>query len=142
MTEPHNESLPFADTDEFEGETKSTIERLLTGAFEAKTIDEVTYRRLSASVHEVDGNVFDYFVRLLDEFMEAGEAALLDRIMKGAEFIDSLSPDDHRREKAVKKYDTLCEQFQNQRDWREDFAQRYEYDPPNRKADGERKEPA
>jgi hypothetical protein len=114
MTKTPNESIPFADIDDHDEEIEglqSMVERIINGAFGAKQMDELTYRRLSIEAREIVGDPYDHLTRILKEAHESVEIALLDRLVIGDEFIDSLSPDDPRYTVAVSKYERLHEQY-------------------------------
>lgn len=98
---------------------QALLDRLLTKAFEANEIDEVSYRRLSAMTCDSENweDVFEHFESMLSQFLEAAYNHLLGRIVQGAEFIESLKPQDKRREAAMRKYDSLIEQNQKLRKW-------------------------
>lgn len=120
MTEPLNESLPFEDDDIGDYLVK-TIERIINKAFENKMIDETTYRRLCAELSEYGDDDLDYLDFILQEFIHYGMEGLLDRIKRGAIFIDNISEIDTRYEKATERYDGLVDQYISVKERREAF---------------------
>lgn len=120
MTEIPNESIPFADIeddDERLEQLRAMIEKQLLLTFEAKEIDEETYRRLSIGLCEINGDPFDWFTLLLLELNEAIEATILDKLVIADEFINEISSTDPRYEKVVAKYERLHERFRKSREW-------------------------
>lgn len=114
MTGIHRESLPFEtiDSDGID-EIQTMVENVINGAYEHKDIDEVSYRRLTVEVNEVHGDPHDYFNGVLQRTLDAMEIMTLEQIQKGAQFIDSITTEDPRYERAMKKYDRLCVKLAN-----------------------------
>lgn len=112
MTEIRNEYLPFAD---IEDDPLDVIQRRaedsINQAFETQEIDENTYRRLVIEVNEVHGEPHAYFIGILKKVLDAMEITTIERIEKGAEFIESIGVDDPRYEIAVAKYEKLHEKL-------------------------------
>lgn len=121
MNVPHKESLPFADTDDEEviERLRIMVETQLNLSYKAKEMNEMTYRRLSHEVCEINGDPFDHFTRIMREVQEAAEIALLDRLVIGEEFIESITPEDPRYTVAVTKFERLHEQFRRMKEGNE-----------------------
>lgn len=116
MTKTTNEYLPFADIEDDQEEIEwmqSMVESRVNEAYKDKVIDESNYIRLSADVGEIYGHPYDHFGRIAEEIRDAYEVDLLDKLVKGGEFIDNTPSDDPRYSRAVAKYDRLSEQFRN-----------------------------
>lgn len=105
--------LPFTEEPNQIDEIQTMVEQVIEGAYEHKDIDEVSYRRLTVEVNEVHGDTHDYFNGVLQRTLDAMEIMTLERIRKGAEFIESLTPDDPRYDRAMQKYDKLVEKLAN-----------------------------
>lgn len=103
--------LPFTEEPNPIDEIQAMVEQVIIGAYKHKDIDEVSYRRLTAEVNEVHGDPHDYFNGVLQRTLDAMEIMTLEQIQKGAEFIESINPDDPRYNRAMKRYDTLCEKL-------------------------------
>jgi len=84
-------------------------------AFTKELIDEVTYRRFVTETCEArtEDEVFDHFQRLYADLKEIMRSHLLMRIVKGAEFIESIDTKDARYQAAMAKYDALCKELRD-----------------------------
>lgn len=122
MTKTPNEYLPFADIED-DQETIDRLQRMVEKqinlSYEAKELDEMTYRRMCHEVCEIEGDPFDHFTRIMREVQEAAEIAILDRLVIGDEFIESITPEDPRYTVAVNKYERLHEQFRRMKEGNE-----------------------
>ncbi|MFS0858314.1 hypothetical protein [Paenibacillus taichungensis] len=85
----------------------------LENALKNGRIDEHTFTRLKSQgcIAQTHDEILDHFERVFHELLSYYQERLRERILKGAEFIDSLSPSDPRREPALVKYDKLCEEL-------------------------------
>lgn len=83
-------------------------------AFQHKQMDELTYRRFMTEIcmEETIEGVFSHYESLYSNLKTYLRNQLLDRIIKGAEYIESREVDDPYREAAMKKYDRLVEELQ------------------------------
>ena len=89
--------------------------RQIEAAYQLKNMDEITYSRfknitcMAANKEEVCDHFNQLFLDLADYYRDL----LRERILKGVEFIDSLSNSDPRRSAALAKYDRLYEELKN-----------------------------
>ncbi|OPG98640.1 hypothetical protein B2I21_09890 [Chryseobacterium mucoviscidosis] len=85
----------------------------LENALKNGRIDEHTFTRLKSQgcIAQTHDEILDHFEGSFRELLAYYQDRLRERIVKGAEFIDSLSPTDPRWEPALEKYDRLCEQL-------------------------------
>ncbi|MDK8188993.1 hypothetical protein QP794_02690 [Paenibacillus sp. UMB7766-LJ446] len=76
-------------------------------------VDEHTAARLKSQgcIYLTRDEILDHFEGIFRELVTYYQDRLRERIVKGAEFIDSLAPDDPRRMPAMEKYDGLCMQL-------------------------------
>jgi len=109
----------LSDVREYIADKQAIIDRLLTQAYEANEIDEVSYRRLSATVCETGEwtGIFAHFEAVLWDFIESSYNHILGRIVQGAEFIERLQPGDKRLVAAEVKYESLIGQASRLRNW-------------------------
>lgn len=118
MTLQHNASpAPEETSDAYITAKQSTATRLIQGCYDEKQIGEDDYLRLIAercAETEWD-DIYNHFTFQLIELGEAVERHLLERIVKGATFIDSLAKNDPRLKPAEAKYDALCAQLEKHR---------------------------
>lgn len=103
--------LPFTEEPNQIDEIQKMVERVIKGAYEHKDIDELAYRRLTVEVNEVRGDPHDYFNGVPRRTLDAMEIMTLEQIQRGAEFINGITTDDPRYERAMKRYDMLCEKL-------------------------------
>ncbi|MNL56205.1 hypothetical protein D3C87_1796810 [compost metagenome] len=84
--------------------------RQLNFALDQGELDEETYREyvVRECAAETIDEVYDFFERIFKDLTNYHRERLQARIIKGAKFIDGLAPTDPRREKAIEKYDALC----------------------------------
>jgi len=117
MTEPLKESLVHISDEqlleEYIAEKQETFDRFLYSMFEQKEIDEFTYKRLSAEELPKDSfhDFIDSLNKLISEMLEVSQRNKLNQILKGAEFIESIEKSDSRYDLAMKKYDSLCDDY-------------------------------
>lgn len=83
-------------------------------AFQQGRIDEFAYRKFlsepcTATTRE---EVFDHYESMYNDLLQMLRNNLLYRIVRGAEFIESLDKNDPRYERAMAKYDRLVEELQ------------------------------
>lgn len=90
----------------------------LENALKNGHIDEHTFTRLKSQgcIAQTQDEILDHFERIFCELVSYYQEHLRQRILKGAAFIDSLSPADPRRIPAMEKYDGLCKQLQESED--------------------------
>lgn len=83
-------------------------------AFQHKQMDELTYRRFMTEIcsEETIEGVFTYYENLYAKLKTYLRNQLLDRIIKGAEYIENREPNDPYRTAAMRKYDKLVEELQ------------------------------
>ncbi|WP_429352106.1 hypothetical protein [Paenibacillus sp. 4624] len=81
-------------------------------------VDEHTAIRLKSQgcIYQTRDEILDHFEVIFRELVNYYQERLRHRILKGAEFIDSLAPDDPRRIPAMDKYDGLCKQLNESED--------------------------
>lgn len=139
MTDTHNESLPFDDFDDY---MRKTIERMINNAFETKQIDEVTYRRLCVQIAEYSDSDLDYMDHVLQNLQDSLETNMLDRLVRGAEFIESIDETDRRYEPATKKFEELSTNFQENKERRDEFERNHTGHTTDQREDGQRTRPA
>ncbi|MEK4512882.1 hypothetical protein [Paenibacillus sp. FSL K6-2524] len=92
---------------------QEVLNRQVNIALEHKEMDDQTYIGFISEecTEETVDAVYDHFEILFISLMEYHRERLWQRILKGAEFIDSLDKSDPRFYKAVEKYDALCEKY-------------------------------
>lgn len=107
------------DIREYIRDKQETLDRILTGAFEANQIDEVTYRRLSGEMCEglTWDEAFHHFETVLQDFIESAYHHHLGRLVEGGKFIDNLPKGDKRYDAAMQKYDRIEEQITRISGW-------------------------
>ena len=90
----------------------------LEGALKNDYIDEHTYTRFKnkGGITQAREEILNHFDQIFRELVGYYQERLRERILKGADFIDSLPPSDPRRDPAMKKYDRLIEQLKESED--------------------------
>lgn len=90
----------------------------LENALKNSQIDEHTFTRLKsrACIAQTQDEILDHFEQIFRELVRYHQEHLRQRILKGAEFIDSLGSDDPRKLPAMEKYDGLCKQLTESED--------------------------
>lgn len=93
---------------------QNVLIRQVEGAHERGRMKSDMYLYFLSQVCEVNtrNEIFDHFEVVFNELAEYHENQLQERIIRGAEFIDSIGPEHPQYKAAIQKYNLLCEQLQ------------------------------
>ncbi|MNJ25683.1 hypothetical protein D3C77_201360 [compost metagenome] len=121
MTEPLNELQNFTGDDEqLIALYQEILIRQVEAAHEKGDMEPDIYMLFMSKVCESDTRegIYDHFQTVFDELADYHEGRLQERIIKGAEYIESIGPDHKHYHAAVQKYDRLCQELQEQKERR------------------------
>lgn len=91
----------------------------ITAAWENKELTDVEYKQLIAEQRAEDENGDDFDLRMFQKLEAIHADKLFARILKGAEYIDSIGKDHPNYAKAMQRYDDLSarmERYNKQKD--------------------------
>ncbi|MFW5437095.1 hypothetical protein [Paenibacillus apiarius] len=114
MTKAVNESTKSTDHIELINRYQEMFNRQVEQAFQVGEMDEDTYREFMSEACTSDNvdDIYNHFYNLFTQLVEYHQGRLSERIIKGAEFIESIGKDDPKYEAAMRKYDALCSMLQ------------------------------
>ncbi|WP_068778199.1 hypothetical protein [Paenibacillus sp. GM2] len=118
MTEPHNELQSYSeDNHQLIRGYQDTLIRQVEMALQSDHMEPDVYLNFLSKVckAETSTGIYDHFEVIFDELVDYHEGRLQERIIKGAEFIESIGPHHPKYEAAVQRYNMLCEQLQQAR---------------------------
>lgn len=121
MTEPHSESPNSTeDNEQLIARYQEILMRQVEAAYEKGEMEPDVYMLFMSRVCEEDTRegIYTYFQAAFDELADYHEDRLQSRILKGAEYIESIGQDHPKYKAAIKRYDELCNQLQEQRERR------------------------
>lgn len=121
MTEQHSESQNSTeDKDQLIERYQEILMRQVEAAYEKGDMEPDVYMLFMSKVCEAEtkGEVYEYYQDVFAELADYHENRLQERIIKGAEYIESIGPDHPKYRAALKRYDSLCDQLQEQKERR------------------------
>lgn len=121
MTEPLNELQNFTGDDEqLIARYQEILIRQVEAAHEKGDMEPDIYMLFMSKVCEADTRegIYDHFQGAFDELADYHENRLQERIIKGAEYIESIGTKHKHYQAAVQKYDRLCQELQEQKERR------------------------
>lgn len=89
--------------------------RQVQAAFDKQELDEQTYFYFfqEECTEETEAGVYEHYQQLFNHLAEYHRQKLRERILKGAEMLDSMGKQDPRYPKYMKLYDSLVEKLKN-----------------------------
>ncbi|QWU15698.1 hypothetical protein SAMN04487895_12746 [Paenibacillus sophorae] len=116
MTDKRSESRSWNTEDKgrLVAQYQEILIRQVQAAFDSKEMDEVTYQRFMTEdcLAESKSEICDHFDRLFKELAAYHQERLQQRILKGAELLDSTSKDDPKYPEYMRLYDALVGRLQ------------------------------
>ncbi|GIP55920.1 hypothetical protein [Paenibacillus vini] len=121
MTEQPNELQNVTeDKDQLIERYQEILMRQVEAAYEKGDMEPDVYMLFMSKVCEAETKeeAYDYYQDVFAELADYHEDRLQARILKGAEYIESIGPEHPHYTAAMKKYDDLCEQLNEQKERR------------------------
>ncbi|MUG24916.1 hypothetical protein GNQ08_21360 [Paenibacillus macerans] len=117
MTEQHKKSLNYVEFNEqLIARYQELLLRQVEGAYRKGEMEPDAYLNFLSVVCEADtrNGIYDHFEGVFGDLIDYHEERLQARILKGAEYIESIGPQHPKYAAAVRKYNALCEKLQEQ----------------------------